>query len=533
MQAQVLDEESSVGEPSIFEDRSHPCPPNSDVQELHDPEFLRVVSKERSIDSTKSLVAAYNATTDKSERGVLLPWLRQYNTRSEECLRPQTVFEYAELAKIVPRTGQDKRLLRDFIGALHCHLRKCKGEFLHENLAKALFSSLTWIESSVCDKPGQLRILAADLVSSLSSRVELTGQNFFQYEATFLAIHQVFLLLHEIRRYKLLEDEKEKFRQAIEQKKKEMKSSMQHYPVRFNFELIQQAVERLETEDAPSRITQAGSQALSVLHSGVHILHLLRDLAVWRIDPAAVKEAYMKCRDTIAKGRVSEKQWYDLLQTLTATRLHALRTSANIELFNNVYEMVMEAQKKIKHGEEKKALTYGIIQEIKMLANQGSCADLRKEATTKLIEVATNTAVLESWNDDSDLLVALLVAVHESHMIGEYKPRTAEALREMVRFCPDHARKTLATWLDGATMEAKLQMQLQIQTNPQCREIFVSIGRDVGYLPLATIRENVEDLKKKYLHDNFAKVNASLTLIRSNEDRVRFKGASFVWTGSW
>ena len=527
MQAQVSNNEPSVAEPSC----SRPCPPNSDVKDLNDIRLLHAVSKERNIDSTKSLVAAYNATTDQSERGVLLPWLRQYNTRSEECSRPETVFEYSELAKIVPCGGHDDHLLREFIGTFHCRLRECRGELLHENIAKALFRSLTWVESSVHEDPVQLLDLATDLVSTLSFRSRLTRQNFSQYEAAFLAIHHVLHVLHEIGRSGLLEDEKKKLRQVIAKKKTEMKSSMQHYPVQFNFGLIQQAVERLETKNAPSRITQAARYALSALYGGAHILHLLKDLVRLDINPEAFEDACTKIRNVIARRGVSEKQWYDLLQSLIAARLRALKSAEKIELFFKVYEIVMERQRKIKRGEEQKALRYGIIQEITMLANQASCAEVREVATTKLLELATNTAVLDSWSDDSDLLLALLDAVHEIHVLGECKPKTAETLREMERCCREHDRETLATWLGHDTMEAKLQMQRQEETNPQCREMFVSIGKDVGYIPLATIRYNVENLKEKYLHDKFAVV--STLFIQSNAERVRFKGASLVRKGSW
>ena len=512
MQEQALDEESSAGRPSEAEELSCPCPPKLDTQELNDRRLLRAISKECNIDSTNSLVAAYNAMANGVERNVLFRWLRQYNTRNEESSRPHTVFEYAELAKIVPRTGQDKHLLRDFVRVLCHRLCECKGEFLHENVTKALLSSLTWVESSVYDEPGQLRNLAIDLMSSLPSRVELTGQNFSQYEATFLAIHQVFFLLHVIGRHRLLEDKKKQLRQAIKQKREEMESSRRHYPVRFYFDLIQQAVERLETEDAPSSIAQAGRTAISALHGGVHILHLLRDLACVDINPVAVKDAYKTCRDVIANRRVSEKQWYDLLQVLIAARLCALKAAEKIDLFTCAYGFVMEEEKKIEHKDDQNALRYGIIQEIRILANQASCEDVREMATTKLVELATNHAVLESWNYDSDLLIALLDAVHEIHLIAECKQRTTEALRKMNCCCREHARETVTMWLGDDTMEDKLQMQEQ--TNTDCKkELFISIGGKVGYLPITTIRDNVEELKKKYQHDNFAKVNSPLTLI--------------------
>ena len=60
-------------------------------------------------------------------------------------------------------------------------------------------------------------------------------------------------------------------------------------------------------------------------------------------------------------------------------------------------------------------------------------------------------------------------------------------------------------------------MKLQGETDTEREELFVSIGSNVGYLPPAKIRVNVEDLKNKYLHDDFAKVSVSST----SRDRKR------------
>ena len=53
-----------------------------------------------------------------------------------------------------------------------------------------------------------------------------------------------------------------------------------------------------------------------------------------------------------------------------------------------------------------------------MLGIQGSCKDVHEVATMKLVDPATNTTLLESWNYDSDLLIALLDVAHEIRMMG-------------------------------------------------------------------------------------------------------------------
>ena len=117
------------------------------------------------------------------------------------------------------------------------------------------------------------------------------------------------------------------------QEKAEMKSPVQHYPVRFYFELIQQAAERLETKDAPSSIARSGRHVLSTLYGGVHILHLHRDAERVDINPMALENAYTKCRDAIADFGVLEKQWYEVLRTLIAAKLLVLKLATKIKTF--------------------------------------------------------------------------------------------------------------------------------------------------------------------------------------------------------
>ena len=79
----------------------------------------------------------------------------------------------------------------------------------------------------------------------------------------------------------------------------------------------------------------------------------------------------------------------------------------------------MEGQRKPRRKEEQKVLRYGLIHELKVLANQGSCASVREEATTKLTDLATRHAVLENWICDSDLIAAFFNTVHKIHMTEE------------------------------------------------------------------------------------------------------------------
>ena len=68
MQAQAPDEGPSSGGPSASRICSRPVIELPAIEGRYDPKLLRVIAHKRNIDSTKLLVTAYNATTDKEER---------------------------------------------------------------------------------------------------------------------------------------------------------------------------------------------------------------------------------------------------------------------------------------------------------------------------------------------------------------------------------------------------------------------------------------------------------------------------------
>ena len=511
MQTQALAEDVSAGGPSASESGGNPRLSDSNIQERNASKLLRAVVKKHNVVSTTSLVAAYNATTVTKERAVLLNWLLKYSEAKEDSLKPKSVLEYSELARVDHVSEQDAKALRNLVYDLGSRIHP--DEFLDENVAKALLSALTWVDATVYDDLAQLIVLAKKLLFSLSSEPRLNKHNFAKYEPNFLALHRVFFLLQSIGRGYVLEKEKRDLRQAVAQKRDLMELSVLYYPVFFHFELIQQAVERLEIEDAPSRLTKAARYTTSGLYGGMHVFHCLRKLAGGDIDPASIEDAYRKGRAAIAKAGVLEQEWYDILQILTAARISALKEEKKHELLALAYDTAMEGQRKATRGNNQKALRFGIVQEMRLLASdEGSSQDGRKKATIKLVELATNQAILENWICDADILTAIFEALYAIHKMGEQNEETAEAFEKIKQSCDEPAKETFTAWLDGNTVDEKLKVQRQEQADDEHEDLFAKTGAAVRYLHPHTIRSNTEDLKETYLNDNFATVSASLTM---------------------
>ena len=165
MQFQALVEEMTAGGPSASGDGGRPFQSDSNVEELDNTKLQRVVTRNHGIVNTKAPMVAYNGTTVNDERGVLLHRLLRYGEEGDSCLKPihTSVLEYAELVIIAHASERDAEVLRNLV-VYGFGSRIRPGEFLDENTAKALFSTLTWVDFAVYDDTAQLMHLVSKLL---------------------------------------------------------------------------------------------------------------------------------------------------------------------------------------------------------------------------------------------------------------------------------------------------------------------------------------------------------------------------------
>ncbi len=474
------------------------------VEERHNPKLLRAVARKHEIQSTKSLVVAYNKATDVEERAVLFEWLKKYDERSEEWLRQKAVLEYAELAKIIPRSTQDKDLLKNLVVALCSCLRQ--GEFLDENSGLALCRALVHVDPSVYGGVEQLVLMANKLLNSLSTEPTLSIRNFREYEATFVSLHLIFFLLNKTRPYGIYEIQKQKFRRTIAEKEKAMELSCKYYPVSFHFKVLLQAVERLELRDAPSYLAQAMRHVSCGLWAFLHLLHFARNPAEGDTNPVAVEDVHMRRQIVIANSGVSKKPWFDPLQNLMASMLDAAKNEERARLFYSNYNTTFEHQRKMKNKEDLKALRFGIICQLSMLATEGASENTCKEAAEKLADLAARETSPEGWTKDVDMFIAFLDGIHKLHSTGQRSEKTEKGFQVLHQFGKGFAKEVLAEWLDGESMENKFRIRSQRWLKVEHNDLCIIVGREVGYIPLAVMKLKEEELKKRYLCNDFATV---------------------------
>ena len=494
------------------------------VGQRNDPRLLRAAAMKYNIDSTKSLVVAYNKTTDKDERAVLLKWLRKYGRRREECLRLESVLEYSELSKIKSRSTHEDDVLEDLFRGLCSRL--CQGEFLETYTAIALCRTLTHADPSSYGGTAQLVNVTKKLLGTLSPQPKLTRKNFAQYEATFQALHQAFFLLHMSNRNDIERKEKQDLRRAIAAKESELELSCKYYPLRFHLNTLRQAVERLELRDTPSHITQAMRCVACGLYVLLHVFHCFRNLTRCDIDPAAIADAYGKSQAYFVDMGVSRKAWFDSFRTLMAARLSASKTEMDLEHFGLAYRAAIEEQRTTRDREDSKALRFGIIQELGVLVNKGSPEHVCRDVALKLTELVARQAVDGGWIDDDDVLVALSDVLRDTDAITECNEETKEALRVLYESYRSGASKELTELMKAKDMEGRHRTEISQALQEERDHLCTKIGRDMGYVPPAVMNSNKEDLRRTYMKDDFATVTSLKGQGHVNESLVLEGGFS-------
>ena len=497
MRARAPDEGPSGGWPSASESGGQLVSQDSKTEERYDPNLLHAVVQKYSIKSTKSLVAAYNVVTDKDELAVLLGWLCKYHERREDCLMPKTVLEYAELANIAPRSISEEDIIKNLVGDLCSCVSE--GEFLTPNMAAALHRTLVRVNPSAYGGVGQLVTIARKLIGSLSPTPTLRRENFTEHEASFLALQTLFLLLIS-NQDGIEQEEKKELRQAIAEKERALEQSCKHYPVKFHLQALRQAVERIKARDS-SFIAEAVSYIACGFCEFAHVIHFLRMMITSGIDPAGVVSTCGRRRHFTVDVRVAKRLWFDLFRNLMAARLEASKDETKLDLFWSTCDIAIENRRRIKNGEDLKALRFGVVHELGLLAIEGSSESTRIEATIRLTDLATGKAIGGGWIGDDDILIALLDVIYEVHKAGKCNEKTKEALVALHQSCEGSARYVMMLWLDGKSMEDKLRAISPLAAQLKHKDLFIKTRKDVGYTPPTR-----KDLVELYLRDDFATV---------------------------
>ena len=462
---------------------------------------LRALLRQMSIDSTASLVRAYNGTATEQ---LLHKCLRIYSEKKWQYVNPDTVMEYVELCKMKPRTDDDKEILGEVVSVLTGRIPD--GEFAVESVAEALYRSLLWTPPALFQEDvTKLVALADKLTASLHPTPRLTKTNFLAHEATFKALHEVFVLMQRTAREKVIMEEKKRFQSNLKAKRSSMGDSCKYYPVQYYFRLIEQSIQRLELDEEPAPTAEAVKCLICTGWGLLHIVYTARRMATGIFSPFDLRLQLSELRQLMDSREPAERQWYDLLQALCFAGRESVEDHQKLEIFEEGYKTVEAAVWKMRRcNKDGKALLFGLIQELRHLALSEGSGEVRRSGSSKLFALA-ETISTSAWVKDKDIVEALLGSLHAFHSTGDDTAAALQSMQLIVSVDTPTVKRAVRDWLGGMSFEAKLGEAVRRPPEPS-GDLFCAIGREFNHIPLHEARNNVEQLKNRYRSDKFAKV---------------------------
>ena len=428
--------------------------PATDQPSLITPQFL---TTERRICCTDRLVRIYNNTADGRERKVLGHWLSLFvdvfdDSKSRQ--KAEGAEELAHLANVNVLCPFDKELVLRVLNAL-CEAMSDDTRTT-QAVVKALSYALASLDVTVLDgDPTKLLQLADTLTRILQDCIAQTRPTFKRYRPVLVALYQACTVVHRIAPGLPACNRLKEYQDDLLRGLKVVRDSP-YYPYRFFGKLIEQGIQRFtEGNDTPvlfDIIQRMGMGTAGVLDMRRGVCHL---------NPSAISEGIRRLKAACADDKLRRKLWFDWLQTLSSAAMLCLTDPEKFQLLQSCLEHILEYQRKVRDREERKAMRFGIVNELTSLATLAECHKVREEAMFEFQHLATRYALGEGWDVDPEIYEGLLDAAAKIYQQGEFCEHMVPVLTMLTSSTRFHLRQTIHAWFENKTLDDKLRSLLE------------------------------------------------------------------------
>ena len=465
------------------------------------PTSLQARIEQGDITSTEALVAALNSTQDSEKRAVLEEWLAAYIRHFccqsvQELVNNDSAFllEYNQLAHIQPSSDKTKELLCSYFVELS---RKIDQEAHLDHalpLMKSLVYALNKLDQQIFgNNSAPLIELANKLLAKLDpSQVVFSPSGYPTHGTTLDALHQVLYLVSCIDPRWDSMDQKgiyQRFKTQLEAIA-QAAQTQQHYPTSYHTQVLMQSLASLELnkKDAPLqdivRRTFAGIQGLGYAYKGIKAVVTLD------VEIDALHTAYGYFKQALVSDRITIRPWYIALQAFRLSSSLSLRNEdpeKAFDCYNAYFKSDLDEYlnpsldtdfnpcvsrwqqssnqastrhvfrwQKLFSQEDKKALRYGIVQELVSLALH-SCSQSVQEGSIQYLKALATPAV---WGKKVDIAPAL-------------KAGLAEVLSGT------SAGQEATSWLGGQSLDEKLASRRACPSRPAGGALFEAVKAEI------------------------------------------------------
>ncbi|MCG8340990.1 MAG: ankyrin repeat domain-containing protein, partial [Cytophagales bacterium] len=309
------------------------------------------------------------------------------------------------------------------------------------------------------------------------------------HRSTLCALHQALVLIKLIAPSQWDPTQEEGLYNRFKAQIQAISASTAYYPIHYHALLLEQSLQRLErskdlSEEIFRRVVH-GIKAMFYLYQGAPFPHSSKPNLDYLL------EGFKNLKAAFACEGIEVKPWYACLLDLGNATLLSLKYPDKYGDFEECLQSLKEKEASMQNEQDRKALRFGIVQQLRLLALHGPTGEVRKQSIQWLEDLTKP----EAWAGDKEVMEGLLdgLAAIVVHSQGEEKKQAEGALESLTsplrevpasRFLPWRTarrreaagQKAIKEWLGGQELSAKLRAMPAPAAPPASGGLFSKIN---------------------------------------------------------
>ena len=466
---------------------------------------------------TRSLVDALNArghwTTESGVHDWFQYCVRWFSEQSSQTITLSHIKEYALLGKMKTECLLSRELWKDWFQILCEKAQDCAAE---KELIQCIDETLQSTNIETVEEPDGLLRLAECFLSRLDkgSASTVTRENYRIHCLTLFTVYQTFVIIRRRAPGCLDFDDEEGIYWRFKGLLKSISDDRAYYPYRYQAKLIRQSLGSMQIAGTDASIMDGCHR---FFFGGYGTVAAIRDVNVIRdIDfdfdacRAALKNA-MSAMTVEQSSDMEHAPWYDSLLEIYKTSLRCIRDPKSFAAFETCCRHNGE-KAAVMQTEDRKAFRFGLVDHLRMLSLHGPTSTIQSEALRMLVSLGkrcrSERSGWEGWAEDAEIFEALLDALYTLYLEAEAEEAVviAGALERMTAIgARIELRKKIDAWLDGNSLEDRLQNRPLMEPSPVSDTLFREAVRRIHVLRHQKKMEDLHrELKVAYQSAEFA-----------------------------
>ena len=447
--------------------------------------------------------------TKQQHLGVLRTCMRIFAKEPVVGLTLHDLLAYSSISHLRPTSQPVKQLMREHLGTWEAKIAGCTNAAKTPELLQGLHRTLSLMHKDVFTdvgstqgNPHMLIELGERLLKKLfNSKERYTESTYRSHKYTILVLHQILRKIHEVAPDKLAPRDKNGLYQQFQEKIAQISKATDYYPYVYQGQLLQQSLARLADPSKPSAWEQAG-KVYSGVKGAIKIGQGILGVVMLRFDFESIESgifSIIEALEPLERGveAVQDTQtaaanftkwvssiqggdstlWYDHLNGLFYLGLCVLEDPENYANFSKAFDALKKRSGGVKpHKSMRRALRYGLIKQVGMLASRSSDEKVQQQSLEKLQALLENTRDWRMDKEDTVLMASILACLSEVAVSKACTAKRQKQAKDLLeKWCnnPKAAKQAWSEKRSGADA-------LVGRSHPKC---------------------NVKDVKKAFLKD--------------------------------